>query len=157
LLHNLGDTKLAPSSIDDKDREILALLHRDAWMTQVEIGEKINLSPSAVQRRIERLRSSGAILGAHAAIDPRKASLPTRIYMLIQLKNDRRDSLDKLVRAISTHTEVLSIELLAGNFDILLTVDCQDIEAFFEFAMDSINADENILHVSTHTRIKRLA
>ena len=54
--------------IDDKDREIIRLLKDDAWLTHTKIGEAINLSPSAVQRRFERLRAHGIITGASASM-----------------------------------------------------------------------------------------
>jgi len=143
-------------ALDQRDREILRLLQLDAWLTHAQIGDKVHLSPSAVHRRIERMRSDGIIKGATIQLDAASAGQPTRLYMLIEMKDDRRPSLDALVEKIRAREEIIYVELLAGRFDVLLTVDCSDIEAFFGFAMAAINVDENILHVSTHTRIKRL-
>lgn len=142
--------------MDEKDKEIIELLSRDAWRTHASIGEQVHLSPSAVQRRIERLRAKGVISGATATIDPSGLGRKTRLYFLLELESDSSAQLDALARELKTHEEVSTVELLAGKFDILLTVDCENAESFFEFTMASLNENENVRHCWTLTRLKKL-
>lgn len=141
---------------DEKDLEIVRLLMDDAWLTQAQIGERVNLSPSAVQRRIDRLRASGVITGATATIDPAALRKPTRLYLLLELNDDGKASLDHLVDSLKQGGDISSVDLLAGAHDVLVTVDCDDIEAFFDYAMEALNENTNVRHCSTLTRIRRL-
>lgn len=142
--------------LDKKDLTIVQLLREDAWLTHAKIGEAVHLSPSAVQRRIERLRETGVITGASATVDPSALKRPFRAYLLLELHNDGAKALDELAASLRARPEVTALELLLGQYDILLTVDCDDTEHFSDFAMDALNKNENIKHCSTLTRLKEL-
>ena len=144
-------------ALDEKDHHIVDLLAQDAWMTHAKIGESVHLSPSAVQRRISRLRDSGVIAGATATIKNPSERQPLRMYFLLELRNDGRSQLESLVDKLKSNPDIVDVSLLAGRFDILLTIDCEDPNTSIDFAMDSFNDDENILHCWTLTRLKKLA
>lgn len=142
--------------LDDKDREIVRMLREDAWLTHTKISEAIHLSPSAVQRRFERLRAQGVITGARAVIDPSALGRRLRMHLLLELHNDSHEQLEALVDKLKAHEEVSHIDLTLGKFDILLTVDCEDTDAFSDFAMSALNKDKNIKHCFTLTKLKTL-
>ena len=142
--------------LDSKDLTIVQLLRDDAWLTHAKIGEAVHLSPSAVQRRIERLREAGVIAGARATVDPRALKRPFRAYLLLELHDDGARALAALTESLRARPEVIALELLLGQYDILLTVDCDDTEHFSDFAMEALNKNENIKHCSTLTRLKEL-
>ena len=142
--------------LDDKDREIIRLLKEDAWLTHTKIGEAIHLSPSAVQRRFERLRASGVITGACATVDPKALDQRLRMFVLMELHNDGHEQLEILVRQLKAHPEVSHVDLTLGKFDILLTVDCADTDVFSEFAMNTLNKNANIKHCFTLTKLTTL-
>ena len=146
-----GDKRL-----DTKDLTIVQLLRDDAWLTHAKIGEAVHLSPSAVQRRIERLRDAGVITGARATVDPAALKRPFRAYLLLELHDDGAKALAALSESLRTWPEVITLELLLGQYDILLTVDCDDTEHFSDFAMEALNKNDNIKHCSTLTRLKEL-
>lgn len=142
--------------LDDKDREIVRMLREDAWLTHTKIGEAIHLSPSAVQRRFERLRAQGVITGARAVVDLSALGRRLRMHLLLELHNDSHEQLEALVHRLKAHKEVSHIDLTLGKFDILLTVDCEDTDAFSNFAMNALNKDKNIRHCFTVTKLKTL-
>jgi DNA-binding Lrp family transcriptional regulator len=55
---------------DNRDRQLLDLLKADAWLTYAALGERVNLSASAVQRRVERLIADGTLRGARSICWP---------------------------------------------------------------------------------------
>ena len=142
--------------LDDKDRDIIKMLQEDAWLTHTKIGEAIHLSPSAVQRRYERLRAQGVISGAKATVDPKALGRRLRMYVLMELHNDSHEQLDLLVTQLKAHKEVSHVDLTLGKFDILLTVDCEDTDVFSEFAMNTLNKNSNIKHCFTLTKLTTL-
>ena len=142
--------------LDGKDFQIIDLLAEDAWLTHTKISEAVHLSASAVQRRIDRLKSKGVITGARATVDRSKLQRRLRIYLLLELRDDGHSKLQALVDGLNSHSEVSDVDLLAGKFDILVTLDCQDTESFSEFAMRTINKNPNVRHCWTMTRLKKL-
>ena len=143
-------------ALDDKDRKLLQLLEQNAWITHAEAGEEVHLSASAVQRRIEKLRSSGIIRGARATIDKSRTGLGLRVYLVLELKDDSRASLDQIVADIEGHDEVVQVDLVSGKFDIIMMLDCSNTETFTDFAMSKINANPNIKHCWTLMRLQQL-
>lgn len=142
--------------LDQKDREIANLLRKDAWLTNVQVGEKVNLSPSAVQRRIERMRASGVITGARATVSPASVGRKIRIYVMIELHDDSKPSLDAIASQLRDRPEVVEVDLLAGVFDLILIADFDDMECFADFAMEKLNTNPNIKHCHTLTRLKNI-
>ena len=142
--------------LDEKDIAILELLEEDAWLTHVQIGERVHLSASAVQRRIEKLRSNGVIRGAKAVLDKRQMGKGLRVYLVLELNDDSRGSLERIVSDLEGYDEVVSVDLVSGKFDLVMALDCTDTESFTEFAMDRLNSNPNIRHCWTLMRLKNL-
>lgn len=145
------------TQIDERDLKIVRLLQENAWRTHAEIGELIHLSPSAVQRRIERLRERGVITGAQARIDWSVLTNQTRMYFVIELVNDGAAALRQITEELKANPEVIEIDLVAGRFDLVVMVDTANTETFFDFAMKTLNDNENVRHCWSLTRLKKFA
>ncbi|WP_394845249.1 winged helix-turn-helix transcriptional regulator [Pendulispora brunnea] len=63
--------------LDRFDRQLLNLVQEDATQTAERLAEKVGLSPSAIQRRLRRMREEGVIVRDCAVLDPKKARRPT--------------------------------------------------------------------------------
>ncbi len=143
--------------LDEKDLEILRLLQDDAWTTHTALGEIVHLSASAVQRRIRRLRSEGVITGARATVDTSKIGHGLRVYLLLELHDDGAKSLEALEKELAAYPEITRVDLLSGKFDIIVVLDCRDMERFSDIAMTTINRNSNVRHCWTLTKLKTLA
>ena len=146
----------AVHQLDEKDREILKQLRDDAWMTHTALGEIVHLSASAVQRRIQRLREEGVITGARATVDEAKTGRGLRVYLLLELNDDSAPSLESLARELEVYPEITRVDLLSGKFDIVVALDCRDMESFTDIAMTTINNNSNVRHCWTLMRLKTL-
>ena len=142
--------------LDDKDLQLVNLLQRDAWMTYAQIGDSVHLSASAVQRRIEKLKKAGIITGATATIDPSVLGRKIRNYLLLELHDDSKRALDRMVNELRACEEIAFVDLVTGKFDIIMAMDSVDMESFADFAMNKLNANPNIRHCWTLTRLKQL-
>jgi DNA-binding Lrp family transcriptional regulator len=80
--------------LDNYDVKILGLLQKDSKISQRELSEAVNLSPSAVNRRIAALESSGVIAGTVCVIDPSAVGHPITILVEVRLESERLDLLD---------------------------------------------------------------
>ncbi|WP_017591672.1 Lrp/AsnC family transcriptional regulator [Nocardiopsis potens] len=74
--------------LDDLDRRLLGLLQRDARRPLHELGDEVGLSPSAVQRRLKRLRASGVIRAEVAVLDQRALGVGLGSVVLVALVDD---------------------------------------------------------------------
>ncbi|MEO1247662.1 MAG: Lrp/AsnC family transcriptional regulator [Pseudomonadota bacterium] len=142
--------------LDDKDHEILRQLREDAWRTHAELGEAVHLSASAVQRRVKRLRRDGVIVGAKVTVNESMLGRGLRVYLLLELNDDSSASLRSLADDLKSYSEITRVDLLSGKFDIIVMLDCKDMDSFTEVAMNAINANANVRHCWTLMRLKIL-
>ena len=122
---------MATYKIDNKDKHILELLQKDCRVTNVELADKINLSPSSCLRRVQRLESSGIIQGYVMLLDQAKVGKPTTIFVEISLNSQTDASLDSFEKAVTECPEIMECYLMSDDSDYLLRLivkDAQDYE-----------------------------
>jgi Lrp/AsnC family leucine-responsive transcriptional regulator len=115
---------------DGTDRRILAALQKNGRMTNAELSERVNLSPSACHRRVGQLEKSGLIRDYVALLDPKKLGLPTTVFVEITLSGQADEVLDAFEREVAKIPDVLECHLMAGSADYLLKVMAEDTEHF---------------------------
>ena len=108
--------------LDERDRAILRLLQEDGRLTNLELAQRINLSPSACLRRVKLLEDSGLISRYVMLLDEKAAGLPGTAFVLVTLDQQGRAALDTFEAAIQQHPEVTECCLLAGVADYMVRV-----------------------------------
>jgi len=116
--------------IDDRDRAILRALMADGRLSNVELAEKVHLSPSACLRRVKMLEESGLIQGYVMLLDPVAAGLAGAAYVSVTLEQQGRATLDRFEADVRRHPEIIECYLLAGAADYLLRVAFRDARDF---------------------------
>jgi len=116
--------------LDSIDRRILNALQKRGRMSNADLSEKINLSPSACHRRVQRLESDGYIKDYVALLDPRKLEFPSTVFVEITLSGQADELLDAFEREVARVPDVLECHLMAGTADYLLKVVAKDTEDF---------------------------
>ncbi len=117
--------------LDDLDRAILRELMRDGRMTNVEVAERVHLSPSACLRRVRALEERGVIESYVALLDAVRAGLTGAAFVFVTLEQQGRAMLDAFEREARRHPEITECYLLAGTADYLLRIvfrDSRDLE-----------------------------
>ena len=117
-------------TLDERDRAILRLLQEDGRLTNLELAQRINLSPSACLRRVKLLEESGLISRYVMLLDEKLAGLPGTAFVLVTLDQQGRAALDRFERAIHRHPEVTECCLLAGTADYMVRVAYADAADF---------------------------
>ena len=118
------------NELDPTDRRLLAALQREGRLSNAELSEKVNLSPSACHRRVQRLEKEGFIDGYVALVNPRKVERKTTVFVEITLRAQADDVLDAFEKAAARIPDVLECHLMAGQADYLLKVVASDAEDF---------------------------
>ena len=115
--------------MDDVDVKILSLLVDDGRRTYGDIGERVALSPPAVKRRVDRLRSRGVLKGFTAVVD--HAALGAATEALVELFYAPGTLLDEVTRRLERHPEVVEAWSVTGEADAIArvrTLDNADLE-----------------------------
>jgi Lrp/AsnC family leucine-responsive transcriptional regulator len=116
--------------LDATDRAILNVLQAAGRISNVELAERINLSPSACLRRVRALERDGVIDRYVALVDPAAVGRPTTVFVEISLAGQDDDHLDAFEAAITRCPEVMRCHLMAGESDYLVQLACADVSDY---------------------------
>lgn len=116
--------------LDTTDCRILRVLQQQGRITNAELAELINLSPSACHRRVQRLESEGYIQSYHARLDLKRIGRMTVVFVEITLSGQSDEILDAFEREVRLVPDVLECHLMAGSADYLLKIVAADTEDF---------------------------
>ena len=119
--------------MDRFDAEILQELERDGRISWVGLAERVNLSPSACQRRVESLRSSGVI--ERYTVRLNEAALGHGVKAFVAVRIDRQDpAIARQFRNwVAEHRQVQTCHMVSGTEDFMLEVVAPDLESFGRF------------------------
>ena len=115
---------------DATDRRILGVLQKDCRITNAELSDRVNLSPSACHRRVQRLEDEGYIAAYVALLDARKMGRPTTVFVEITLQGQADELLDAFENAVARVPDILECHLMAGTADYLIKIMAEDTEDF---------------------------
>jgi len=118
------------TEIDQTDRRILAALQKHGRMTNAELAERINLSPSACHRRVQRLERERVITGYVALLDARKVDRRSTVFVEITLSGQADEVLEAFEKEVALIPDVLECHLMAGSADYLLKLVAVDTDDF---------------------------
>lgn len=110
--------------MDTVDRQILALLVDDGRRTYDDLARRVALSAPAVKRRVDRLRSTGALRGFTAVVD--HAALGSSTEALIELFFAPGTPLDEVAATLRRHPEVVEAWSVTGEADAIARVRARD-------------------------------
>jgi DNA-binding Lrp family transcriptional regulator len=120
-------------SLDDTDRRVLELLGRDGRASYAEIGLLVNLSATAVKRRVDRLRERGVVRGFTVVLDPELLGWRTEAFVEIYCRE--RTSPEEILSALRQFPEVVAAWTVTGDPDALVhlrAADTRHLESVIE-------------------------
>lgn len=135
--------------MDRKDRQIIRTLQVNGRMTNQDLAEKVNLSPSPCLRRLRNLEESGAIRGFHADVDAKAYGLPITVFVRIRLERHNEEDVQLFERRIMAIDEVLECHVLTGASDYQLRVVVPDLDAYEDFIRNRVHRIGGIASIDT--------
>jgi len=126
-------TKSPEVQLDAIDRSILRVLQVDGRISNLELSQRVHLSPSACLRRVKQLEDSGVIARYVALIDPRAVGQPGTSYTIVNLERLTPQAMDAFEGAVRDRPEILDCFYVAGTNDYLIRFtycDAADLEQF---------------------------
>lgn len=136
------------TQLDRYDHQILQLLQNNGRMSNQELADAINLSPSPCLRRVRQLEESGIIQAYAALLDARKLGLNLMSFIQISLDKHTHERFERFEQTIAAYPEVLECHLITGqSADYLLKVIVRDMDGYQHFLLDKLTRIEGVTGV----------
>lgn len=135
----LAETAHKSENMDIKDQQIIRELQRNGKLTNHELANRVNLSPSPCLRRVRNLEQTGVILGYSALINQKAYGLPITVFIKIKLNRHDEEAVKVFEQHLNKIEEILDCYLMAGDSDYLLRVIIKSLEAYETFIREKIH------------------
>ena len=141
-------------SIDRTDYRILHQLQNNGRLTNLELAERVGLSPSPCLRRVRVLEESGIIRRYVAIVDAKAVGLPISAFIKVSLRSQELDSLEAFQQRVASFPEIMECYLMTGSSDYLLRVVVPSLEAYERFLVDKLTRVPGISSIQTSFALK---
>jgi Lrp/AsnC family leucine-responsive transcriptional regulator len=137
-------------SLDDIDRQLVALLQHDAARPYAALGQAVGLSAGAAHERVRKLRERGVIRGTVADVDPAKVGKSVLAFVLVDATVWMGDSGDRFA-AIA---DIQEAHVVAGSASVLVKVRTSTTERLQDvlrrlFEIDGVSGTRAIVALDT--------
>lgn len=122
--------------LDSIDWKILSVLQDDARIANVDLADKVNLSPSPCLSRVKALEQEGVISRYVTLLTPDAVGLGVSVFVQVRLERQVEASLNAFEKAVTVRPEVMECYLMTGTSDYLLRVVVSDLQEFQRFVTD---------------------
>jgi Lrp/AsnC family leucine-responsive transcriptional regulator len=144
-------------NLDRIDRRILQELQADGSLSNLDLSERIGLSPSPCARRVRMLEDSGIIDRQITLLNQEKLGLPISIYVMVCLENQDSKRLENFDRCISAWPEVVECSLITGSdADYLLKVVMPDMDYYQRFLLKKLNLVDGVRSIKTSFVLRKV-
>ncbi len=134
---------------DEKDLAILRLLQHNARITVKEISDTIHLSTTPVHERIKRMEEAGIIKQYATLVDHSKVKKGLMVICYVSLKQHSKNAGSKFIKMIQNMPEVIECYNISGEYDFMLKVMAENMDAYYDFHVNKLSVDENVGHVQS--------
>ncbi len=124
--------------LDRIDRKILSLLQRNARISNAELAERVNLSPTPCLRRLRKLQDSGLIERYTVILDQKALGLQMSAFVFVSLEKNTRENGEAFESALEDLAEVTECCVVAGRHDYVLRVVTRSLEDYERFLKERL-------------------
>jgi DNA-binding Lrp family transcriptional regulator len=136
--------------LDRFDRQLLNLVQQDSAQTAERLAEQVGLSPSAIQRRLKRMREQGVIVREAAIVEPREVGRPTFFVVSLEVERERPELLAQLREWLTKQAEVQQAFYVTGETDFVIIVTARDTEEFDAMMSRLVQENPNVRRFTTN-------
>ncbi|MER8652283.1 Lrp/AsnC family transcriptional regulator [Mesorhizobium sp. M1121] len=140
---------MSSEDIDHCDRKILEIIQVDAELPASTIAEEVNLSASAVQRRIKRLKDVGIIVATVAMVDGKKIGRPLVFLAAVEVERERKDLMSQLKKWLLGESYVQQAFYTTGASDLTVVITAKDVEEYDLITQRMVEMNPNIKRINT--------
>jgi Lrp/AsnC family transcriptional regulator, leucine-responsive regulatory protein len=145
----------SPLSLDATDLRILEELQEDASCSNLELADKVHVSPATCLRRVKRLENEGIIERRVAVLSPDRLLAGLTAVVEISLDQQGSELMDAFERRVIEEEAVQQCYRVASGPDFVLILQVRDMESYHAAAHRLLSADANVRNVRTFFAVKR--
>ncbi|WP_158966085.1 Lrp/AsnC family transcriptional regulator [Chachezhania sediminis] len=138
------------TKIDAINDRILQELQRNARISNLELAERVGLSPSACLRRVQELERSGVIDGYRAVLNGAALGRGFAAYIGVGLNEHSKQSQERFEQALQAVPEVIECHNITGTIEYLLRIECADLAAYKKFHTDVLGTLPQVSALTTY-------
>jgi Lrp/AsnC family transcriptional regulator, leucine-responsive regulatory protein len=135
---------------DPINEKILRALSRDGRMSNIELADRVGLSPSACLRRVQELEKTGVIKGYRARLDPAQTGRAFVVYVAVGLAEHTKAAQTAFEQAMQRADEVAECHNVAGAFEYMLRVEVADLPAYKAFHTDKLGTVPHVRAITSY-------
>lgn len=135
---------------DEISARILRALQGDGRISNLELAERVGLSPSACLRRVQELERRGVIRGYRARVDAEQVGRGFVVFVAVGLAEHTKQAQVEFERAMLRAPEVAECHNVAGVFEYLLRVEVADLPAYKAFHTDKLGTVPHVRSITSH-------
>jgi len=124
--------------LDAIDRRILTALQADGRLSNVDLADRIGLSPSPCLRRVNRLERDGYIEGYRAALGRKRIGLGLTVFVGVKIEGHADERATTFEQEAVACPEIVACHMVAGDVDYLLEVTVPDLDAYQRFLVGKL-------------------
>lgn len=125
-------------ALDAIDCRIVASLQADARLSNIDLAERVGLSPSPCLRRVKRLEREGYIDAYRAVLHRERVGLGFSVFIAVKIEGHANERALAFEKAILAMPEVVALHLVSGEADYFLEVVVPDLEHYREFLVTKL-------------------
>jgi len=138
------------ADIDQIDEKILRELSRSGRMSNLDLSDRVGLSPSACLRRVQELERTGVIRGYRAILDGERLGHGFVAYITVGLSVHTKEVQLGFERAMAHASEVRECHNVTGAFEYLLRVETADLRDYKRFHTEILGTQPNVNSITSY-------
>jgi len=143
--------------LDRIDRHILQLMQENGRISNLELADRVGLSPTPCSRRVKQLEESGVIAGHVTLLNPEVLGLDLTAMVGISMDRHTPDRFENFERAINNLPEVLECSIVTGqSADFLLKVMVRDMRHYEQFLLGHLTKLEGVTGVHSSFVLRQI-
>ncbi|WP_369394143.1 Lrp/AsnC family transcriptional regulator [Streptomyces sp. CG1] len=143
-------------NLDGIDRDILFHLRRDGRLTNVELAQRVGLTPPPCLRRVKRLEEAGVITGYRAVVAPEALGQGLEVLIDVEVSANDRTTFLEFEDIVAEYDEVIEFRRMYGRPDYFLRVAVADHAAYEAFLVDKLSGLPCVLRIDSHLTMKTI-
>ncbi len=138
------------ANIDEINHRILRELSEDGRISNLELAERVGLSPSACLRRVQELERTGVIAGYRAVLNPSALGVGFVAYIGVGLGEHTKAAQEGFEKALHRAPEVVECHNITGTIEYLLRVECADLPTYKAFHTEVLGTLPHVTSITSY-------
>ena len=143
-------------NLDKTDKKLLLELQQNARISNVELAERLNLSPTPCLRRLRKLEAAGAIKGYETILDREILGFAISALAFVKLTRNSTANADDFEREVSSLPAVVECNVITGSYDYVLRIVAQSLEDYEMILKNQLGVIKTLADIESTIILKQV-